>query len=204
MNPLKRLQEFGQSVYLDEIRRSWLVDGTLKSLIDGDGLRGVTSNPAIFHNAIAKAADDADAIARHARAGDGPLATYEALVIDDIRDAADMFRATYDGSGGRFGFVSLEVSPELANDTATTVAEGLHLWGLLDRPNVFIKVPATMAGLDAITKLTREGVNVNITLLFGLERYERVIDAYLSGLEQRLDDGNEIANVNSVASFFLS
>lgn len=204
MNPLKRLQDFGQSVYLDEIRRSWLVDGTLQRLIDEDGLRGVTSNPAIFHKAITGSADYAEAIARHARAGDGPAASYEALVVDDIRDAADLFRKTYDDSGGRFGFVSLEVSPELANDTATTVAEGRHLWQLLARPNVFIKVPGTAAGLDAIRQLTREGINVNVTLLFGLERYERVIDAYLVGLEQRLADGNPIAQVNSVASFFLS
>lgn len=204
MNPLKRLQEFGQSVYLDEIRRSWLVDGTLAKLIADDGLRGVTSNPAIFHKAITGSTDYADAIARHARAGDSPSAAYEALVVDDIRDAADLFRETYDSSGGRFGFVSLEVSPELANDTATTVAEGRHLWKLLDRPNVFIKVPGTHAGLDAITQLTRDGINVNVTLLFGLERYGEVIDAYLAGLEQRLADGNPIDDVNSVASFFLS
>ena len=204
MNPLKRLQEFGQSVYLDEIRRSWLNDGKLKGLIDDDGLRGVTSNPAIFHKAITGSSDYAEAIARHSAAGDSTAATYEALVINDIQDAADLFRETYDTSGGRFGFVSLEVSPELANDTAMTVAEGRHLWDLLDRPNVFIKVPATVAGLGAITELTRDGINVNVTLLFGLERYEGVIDAYLSGLEQRVADGKPIANVNSVASFFLS
>lgn len=204
MNPLKRLQDFGQSVYLDAIRRSWLTDGTLKGLIAEDGLRGVTSNPAIFHKAIAGSNDYAEAIAVHARAGDGAAATYEALAVQDIRDAADHFRDTYESSGGRFGFVSLEVSPELANDTAMTISEGRHLWELLDRPNVFIKVPATVAGLDAIRQLTRDGINVNVTLLFGLERYERVIDAYLTGLEQRVADGNPIANVNSVASFFLS
>lgn len=204
MNPLKRLQEFGQSVYLDEIRRSWLTDGTLQKLIDDDGLRGVTSNPAIFHKAIAQSTDYAEAIARHARAGDAPTTAYEALVIDDIRDAADLFQQTYGVSSGRFGFVSLEVSPELANDAATTVVEGRHLWRLLNRPNVFIKVPGTQAGLDAITQLTREGINVNVTLLFGLERYGRVIDAYLEGLEQRLDDDKPIDSVNSVASFFLS
>jgi transaldolase len=204
MNPLKRLQTFGQSVYLDEIRRSWLEDGTLARLIADDGLHGVTSNPAIFAKAITQSHDYDAAIAAHAAAGDDVLATYEALVIEDIQNAADAFRQVFDESGGRFGLVSLEVSPELADDTAGTVAEGRHLWRRLDRPNVFIKVPATLAGLEAITTLTREGVNVNVTLLFGLERYRQVIEAYLTGLEQRVADGASIAGVISVASFFLS
>lgn len=204
MNPVKRLQEFGQSVYLDEIRRSWLVDGTLARLIAEDGLHGVTSNPAIFAKAITQSHDYDAAIAAHAAAGDGVAATYESLVVEDIQNAADEFRQVYDESGGRFGLVSLEVSPELADDTAGTITEGRHLWRRLARPNVFIKVPATQAGLGAITALTRDGVNVNVTLLFGLERYRQVIEAYLTGLEQRVADGASIAGVISVASFFLS
>lgn len=204
MNPLNRLPEFGQSVYLDEIRRSWLRDGTLARLIADDGIHGVTSNPAIFAKSITQSHDYDDAIAAHAAAGDDVATTYESLVVEDIRDAADEFSKVFTTSGGKFGLVSLEVSPELADDAAGTIAEGLHLWRRLDRPNVFIKVPATLAGLEAITALTRAGVNVNVTLLFGLERYRQVIDAYLTGLEQRVADGNSIAGLISVASFFLS
>lgn len=204
MNSLKRLQDFGQSFYLDEIRRSWIRDGTLARFIAEDGLHGVTSNPAIFAKAITGSHDYDDAIAAHAAAGDDAATTYESLVVEDIQDAADVFRQVFDESGGRFGLVSLEVSPELADDTAGTIAEGKHLWQLLDRPNVFIKVPATRAGLEAITALTRDGVNVNVTLLFGLERYREVADAYLTGLEQRVADGKSIAAANSVASLFLS
>lgn len=204
MNPLKRLQEHGQSVYLDEIRRSWLEDGTLQELIDRDGLRGVTSNPAIFNKAIAQSGDYAAAIAALAARGATVEDAYEDLVVEDIGRAADMFRPTYDGSGGRYGFVSLEVSPEVAHDEEATYAEATHLWRRLGRPNVFIKVPATLAGLGAIRRLIADGVNVNVTLLFGLERYERVIDAYLAGLEDRLARGEGLRGVNSVASFFLS
>ncbi len=204
MNPLKRLQDFGQSVYLDEIRRSWLEDGTLQTLIDRDGLRGVTSNPAIFHKAIAQSNDYDGAIAALARGGGTVAQAYEDIVIEDIQRAADLFRPTYDGSGGSYGFVSLEVSPEVANDAEATYVEGTHLWRRLARPNVFIKVPATVPGLEAIRRLIRDGINVNVTLLFGLERYERVIDAFMEGLEQRRADGNGVRGVNSVASFFLS
>lgn len=204
MNTVKRLQEFGQSVYLDEIRRSWLVDGTLARLIAEDGLHGVTSNPAIFAKAITGSQDYDAAIRAHAKAGDDVATAYEDIVVSDIQDAADEFRKVFDESGGRFGIVSLEVSPELADDAAGTIAEGRHLWRRLDRPNVFIKVPATVAGLEAIQTLTRDGVNVNVTLLFGLERYRQVIDAYLTGLEQRVADGNDVSGAISVASFFLS
>ena len=204
MNPLKSLQEHGQSVYLDEIRRSWLDDGTLQTLIDRDGLRGVTSNPAIFHKAITQSDDYADVITRLARDGSDVARAYEDIVIDDIQRAADLFRPTYDGSGGKYGFVSLEVSPEVANDAEATYMEGKHLWQRLGRPNVFIKVPATVPGLEAIRRLIADGVNVNVTLLFGLERYERVIDAYMEGLEQRVAAGESALGINSVASFFLS
>ncbi|HZW99741.1 MAG TPA: transaldolase [Trueperaceae bacterium] len=204
MNPLKRLQEHGQSVYLDEIRRSWLDDGTLQTLIDRDGLRGVTSNPAIFHKAITQSDDYREAIARLARAGGTVADAYEDIVIEDIQRAADLFAPTHEASGGKYGFVSLEVSPEVADDAEATYREGKHLWQRLGRPNVFIKVPATAPGLDAIQRLIGDGINVNVTLLFGLERYERVIDAYVSGLEERLAAGKSVRGINSVASFFLS
>ncbi len=204
MNPLKRLTEFGQSVYLDEIRRSWLTDGTLKRLIDDDGLRGVTSNPAIFHKAITQSSDYDAAVAKLAAAGLDAAAAYEELVVADIKGAADLFRAQHDASGGVDGYVSLEVSPELAHDAEGTLAEARHLWGRLGRPNVFIKVPGTDAGLVAIEQLIAEGINVNVTLLFGMKRYRQVIEAYLAGLERRLANGEDVRGVQSVASFFLS
>lgn len=204
MNPLRRLYELGQSVYLDAIRRSWTTDGTLARLIADDGLRGVTSNPVIFHRAITQSDDYDAAIAELAAAGRDAASAYEELAVADIRAAADLFGAQHEASGGVDGFVSLEVSPELANDTAGTLVEARHLWKRLDRPNVFIKVPGTEAGLPAIEQLTAEGINVNVTLLFGLERYGQVVDAYLSGLERRHAEGESVAGVQSVASFFLS
>lgn len=204
MNPLKRLTDFGQSVYLDEIRRSWLTDGTLKRLIDDDGLRGVTSNPAIFHKAITQSNDYDEAVAALAASGLDASAAYEELVVTDIQGAADLFRAQHDASGGVDGYVSLEVSPELAHDAVGTLAEARHLWQRLGRPNVFIKVPGTDAGLEAIEQLIAEGINVNVTLLFGLKRYAQVVEAYLSGLERRLASGGDVRGVQSVASFFLS
>lgn len=204
MNPLKALTQYGQSVYVDEIRRRWLDDGTLKTLIERDGVHGVTSNPAIFEKAIAQTDDYAAAIAEAARQGKSVAATYEDLVIEDIQRAADLFRPQYEASDGRFGYVSLEVSPKLAHDAAGTVREARHLWQRLARPNVLIKVPATKAGLEAIRQLIAEGINVNVTLIFELARYREVIDAYLKGLEARQAAGEELARVFSVASFFLS
>ncbi len=204
MSILKRLQDFGQSVYMDEIRRSWLSDGTLQTLIDDDGLRGVTSNPAIFQKAIGQSSDYDDAVADLARRGVSVEASYEELVVSDIQNACDLFRPLYDGSDGRYGYVSLEVSPHLAHDTDGTIAEARHLWQRLERPNAFIKVPGTAAGLPAIRQLIGEGINVNVTLLFGLGRYREVIDAYLAGLEERVKSGEPVARVASVASFFLS
>ncbi len=204
MSSVKRLQEFGQSVYLDEIRRSWLTDGTLSGLIDADGLRGVTSNPAIFQKAIGESEDYDDAVEDLARRGVEVPQAYEDLVVSDIRAACDLFRPTYDASDGRFGYVSLEVSPYLAHDTDGTLREARHLWQRLDRPNAFIKVPGTRAGLPAIRQLISEGINVNVTLLFGLERYREVTEAYLAGLADRLAAGRTVERVASVASFFLS
>jgi transaldolase len=204
MNPLKALQTYGQSVYMDEIRRSMLTDGFLKTLIERDGLRGVTSNPAIFQKAIAETNDYDDTIAELVQAGISVEDIYEDLVVEDIQVAADLFRPTYEASDGRFGYVSLEVNPHLAHDTEGTVKEARHLWSRLARPNVFIKVPGTAAGLPAITSLIREGINVNVTLLFGLSRYTEVAKAYVAGLGQRHAAGNPTERVASVASFFLS
>lgn len=204
MNPLRKLQDFGHSVYLDEISRAMLQDGSLERLIREDGIHGVTSNPAIFEKAIANSDDyDAD-ITSLAASGKTVAQIYEDLVISDIRNAADAFREQYDASGGRDGYVSLEVSPLLAADEEGTVQEGLHLWQRLDRPNVFIKVPGTDEGVPAIRRLTAAGINVNVTLLFGIERYRQIALAYIEGLEDRLAAGKPLAGVESVASFFLS
>lgn len=204
MNPLKKLQDFGQSVYMDEIRRSMMSSGYLQTLIDRDGLRGVTSNPAIFQKAIADSDDYDEVIAAAHKKGTSVDQMYEDIVIEDIQNAADLFRPLYDANDGKYGFVSLEVSPKLAFDTEGTLKEARHLWQRLGRPNVFIKVPGTEAGLPAVTQLIKEGVNVNVTLLFGLERYRDVAEAYIKGLEERAGNGQDLKNVASVASFFLS
>ncbi len=204
MNPLKKLPDFGQSVYMDEIRRSMMHDGYLQTLIDRDGIRGVTSNPAIFEKAIAQTNDYDEAIAELAAQGKSTAEIYEDLVVKDIQDAADLFRPMYDENDGRYGYVSLEVAPDLANDTEGTVKEARHLWQRLGRPNTFIKVPGTAAGLPAITTLISEGINVNVTLLFGLERYRDVAWAYIEGLEKAVDAGKNLSRIASVASFFLS
>lgn len=204
MNPLKKLQDFGQSVYMDQLSRSLITEGELEMMIERDGLHGVTSNPAIFQKAIADSDDYDDTIRELSQQHTDVNDVYEAIVIRDIQMAADCFRALYDESDGAYGFVSLEVSPHLAHDTEGTLTEARHLWRELDRPNVFIKVPGTQAGLEAITTLIDEGINVNVTLLFGLDRYRDVAEAYLKGLEARADRGEPLARVASVASFFLS
>ena len=204
MNPLRQLAALGQSVYLDEISRHMLRSGDLKRLIRDDGLHGVTSNPAIFEKAIAGSDDYDEAIADLAQEGRAPEAVFEALAIEDIQDAADLFAEVHHSSDGNHGYVSLEVSPRLAHDTDATIEEARRLWSALARPNVFIKVPGTAAGLPAIRRLTAEGINVNVTLLFGLPRYQAVADAYLAGLDDRLAAGEPLHHVASVASFFLS
>ncbi|HEY0943304.1 MAG TPA: transaldolase [Steroidobacter sp.] len=203
-NPLRQVHQLGQSIWLDDIRRSWLRDGHLARLIAEDALAGVTSNPAIFAKAISEGAEYNDAITSLARAGRSINDIYEALALEDVQAAADLFQSTYRAAGGGDGFVSLEVSPHLADDTRGTVAEGLRLWQAFNRPNAMIKVPGTRAGLPAITELIAAGVNINVTLLFSVQRYREVVDAYLSGLEQRVAAGKPIDNVASVASFFLS
>ena len=203
-NPLRQVHQLGQSIWLDDIRRGWLRDGHLARLISEDALAGVTSNPAIFAKSISEGAEYNDAIASLARAGRDINDIYETLALEDVQAAADLFRATYDASGGTDGFVSLEVSPHLADDTQGTIAEGLRLWQAFNRPNAMIKVPGTEAGLPAITELIAAGININVTLLFSVERYRAVVDAYLAGLEKRSRAGKPIDQIASVASFFLS
>lgn len=203
-NPLRRLRALGQSVWLDDIRRAWLRDGTLARLIAEDGVTGVTSNPAIFRNAISDTRDYDAAIADLARRRFDARAMYEALVIEDIQGAADLLREIYETSDGHDGYVSLEVSPYLAHDTEATVAEAQRLWAAVDRANLMIKVPGTRAGLLAIRRLIAAGINVNVTLLFSVERYREAAHAYIEGLEAYASAGNAAERVASVASFFLS
>lgn len=203
-NPLRRVHALGQSIWLDDIRRGWLRDGYLARLIADDLVAGVTSNPTIFAKSISEGAEYNQDIAKLARAGRSFAEIYETLALDDVQAAADLFRQTFSTMNGADGFVSLEVSPHLADDTKATIAEGLRLWRAFNRPNAMIKVPGTEAGLPAITELIAAGVNVNVTLLFSVDRYRAVVDAYLTGLEQRVKAGKPIDKVASVASFFLS
>ena len=203
-NPLLKLHAFGQSIWLDYIRRQLIDSGELQRLIEEDGLCGMTSNPDIFEKAIEGSHDYDDAVRALARQGKSAEEIYDTLTVEDVVRAADLFRPTYDRLLGKDGFVSLEVNPHLARDTHGTVAEARRLWAALDRPNVFIKVPATLEGLQSIRQLISEGINVNVTLLFGLPRYRQVADAYISGLEARAARGLPVEGVASVASFFLS
>jgi transaldolase len=203
-NPLNRLAALGQSIWLDYIHREMFGSGQLRALITQDSLTGMTSNPAIFEKAIAHSTAYDEQILQLGSEGLDAGAAYEQVSLRDVQQAADEFRPVYDATQGHDGFVSLEVNPHLAHDTAGTVVEGRRLWQALNRPNVFIKVPGTRAGLGAITQLISEGISINVTLLFRLPRYREVIDAYLAGLEARVRQGQPIANVASVASFFIS
>ncbi len=204
MNPLVELQKYGQSVWLDNIRRSLIASGELKQMIDEDGLRGVTSNPTIFEKAISVSTDYDQAMRSLVDQGKNAGEIYEVLAIEDIQAAADLFLPVFEATSGRDGFVSLEVSPKLARDTEGTIAEAKRLFRLLGRRNVMIKVPATPEGIPAIEELTAEGMNINVTLLFSLERYEQVAGAYIAGLERLAAKGQSVGRVASVASFFLS
>lgn len=204
MNPLIKLHENGQSVWLDYIRRDMIHNGELKKLIEKDGLSGITSNPAIFEKAIANSSIYKDTINELREQGLPALKIYDILSIKDVQDAADCFQAVYDKTHGRDGFVSLEVNPHLAHDTEGTVAEARRLWQELNRPNVMIKVPATIEGLPAVTQLISEGINVNVTLIFGLQRYHAVMQSYIEGLKLRALNGKPLDGIASVASFFLS
>ena len=203
-NPLKKLETLGQSVWLDYIRRDLIASGELLRLIEEDGLRGMTSNPSIFEKAIADSHDYDEDIRAMALEGKDANAIYEALSQGDVQSAADAFRPVYERTDGKDGYVSLEVNPHLAHDTQGTIGEARRLGAALNRPNVFIKVPATSEGLPAIRQLISEGINVNATLLFGLPRYRQVAEAYIAGLEARADQEKPVKQCASVASFFLS
>lgn len=204
MNRLMQLKELGQSAWLDYIDRPLLDQGGLARLVAEDGVAGVTSNPAIFQKAIAGGTDYAGALDELAASCDDAKSLYEAVAIRDIQDAADILAPVYAETDTHDGYVSLEVSPELARDTEGTIAEARRLWHAVARPNLMIKVPGTPEGMPAIQTLIREGINVNVTLLFAREMYERTAEAYLQGLEQRKDDGHDVSRVASVASFFIS
>jgi len=204
VNPLLKLADLGQSIWLDFLSREMLVSGELVSLIQQDGVSGVTSNPAIFEKAIAGSICYDRAIVGLARQGMGAAGIYETLVVDDIRLTADLLRPLYDRLGGSDGFVSLEVSPHLAHDSAGTLLEARRIWERVGRPNLLIKVPGSWEGLAAIRQLIREGINVNVTLLFGIPRYRAVAEAYLDGLSERAARGLQLERTASVASFFLS
>jgi transaldolase/glucose-6-phosphate isomerase len=203
-NPLRALPIFGQSVWLDYIRRSLITSGELSRLIDEDGLRGVTSNPAIFEKAITGSSDYRAFLERPEIRTMDAKAIYEQLAIQDMQDAADLLRPVYEETSRRDGYVSLEVSPLLAYDTEATLHEARRLWQAVRRDNLMIKVPATPQGIVAVRELIGEGINVNVTLLFAQDAYEQVAEAYIAGLETHATRGGELARVASVASFFLS
>jgi transaldolase len=199
-----QLLDVGQSVWLDFIARGHLVSGGFDRLVRDQGVVGVTSNPTIFQLAIAEGHDYDESIQRGIAARLDDERLFEALAIEDIRAACDRLRAVYDATGGRDGRVSLEVSPRLARDTDGTIATARRLWQAVDRPNLMIKVPATAEGLPAVRALIAEGLSINVTLIFSLARYGQVVEAYLSGLEQRAATGRPLDGIRSVASFFIS
>src|SRR6201994_4871040 len=201
---LAELTQAGVSVWLDDISRERLRTGNLESLVRDFHVRGVTSNPTIFANALAKGDAYDDQIKDLAICGVTVEEAARMITTYDIRWAADVLRPVYDGSAGVDGRVSIEVAPGLARETAPTIAEAKQLWWLVDRPNIFIKIPATAEGVPAITATLAEGISVNVTLIFSLERYGEVIDAYMAGLEQAEANGHDISTIASVASFFVS
>ncbi|WP_394772055.1 transaldolase [Mucilaginibacter sp.] len=203
-NKVKQIHSFGQSIWLDFIDRTIISSGNLKKLINEDGISGVTSNPSIFEKAITGSTDYDNEIHMLAEGDRSNEDIFFGLAITDIKNATDLFRGVYDAAEGADGFVSLEVSPFLALKTEETAKQALKLWKEIDRGNVMIKIPATQPGLAAIRSSTVAGININITLLFGLPRYEEVVEAYLSGLEDRLAKDKAIDHISSVASFFLS
>ena len=205
MNPLKQLEACGQSPWLDYLKRSLIEKGELRTLIERDGLKGITSNPSIFEKAIGESDEYADALKQFQAQADHSISEiYEHLAIADIRAAADVLRPVYEQTQGRDGYISLECSPYLANDTEATIAEALRLWAAVQRPNLMVKVPATPAGIPAIRQLIGRGLNINITLLFSVTVYEQVVEAYISGLEDLKRAGGDISKIGSVASIFVS
>lgn len=203
-NPLKKLESLGQSIWLDYIRRDLIANGELEILIREDGLGGMTSNPAIFEKAIAESTIYDSVIQKMALDGKDVNTIYEAISQQDVQSAANVFKSLHKKTAGEDGYVSLEVNPHLAHDTAGTIEEGRRLWSALNKPNVLIKVPATTEGLLSIRELISDGINVNVTLLFSLPRYRAVAEAYVEGLEARVAKRKSIDQITSVASFFLS
>jgi transaldolase len=201
-NPLLEVQKYGQSIWYDNIRRGVLISGELRRMVEEGGILGLTSNPTIFEKAITQSTDYDEALRRLVVKGTAEI--YETMMAEDIRMAADILWPVYERTAGRDGYVSVEVSPDLAYDTANTVAEARRLWEIIGRSNLMIKVPATPQGLPAIEQLIGEGLNVNVTLVFALEMYEQVMGAYLGGLEKLLAAGRPADKVASVASFFVS
>jgi transaldolase len=201
---IAKLHEFGQSPWYDNITRAMVEGGGLATLVRDDGIRGVTSNPTIFEKAIAGGEDYDDAIRANTAKGTSIEDTFWDLAVSDIGRAADILRPVHDAAGGRDGFVSIEVSPRLAHETDATVTQAAELFGRLGRPNIMIKIPATPEGLPAITRTIGAGINVNVTLIFDLDRYAEVIEAYFAGLDALAANGGDLSRVNSVASFFVS
>ena len=202
--PLRRLSEEGVAVWLDDLSRDRLQTGNLQQLIDEKHVVGVTTNPTIFQAAITKSSRYDDDLRRNVAAGSDADTTVRDFTTDDVRAAADLLRPVHDATGGRDGRVSIEVDPRLAHDTEATVTQAGELWNEVDRPNILVKIPATVAGLPAITRTIAAGISVNVTLIFSIDRYREVMDAYQAGLEQRLADGHTVATIQSVASFFVS
>ncbi|MFC1936394.1 transaldolase [Chloroflexota bacterium] len=203
-NRSQKLFQLGQSLWYDNIQRRLLENGELAGMIERGEIYGVTSNPSIFNNAIAKSKDYDDDLIPLVEAGMSPMEAFEVLAVEDIRAAADLFKTLYEETDGGDGYVSLEVNPDLAHDTEATFEEASRLWDLVDRPNLMIKIPATKAGLPAVQQSISAGINVNVTLIFSIDRYVEVMEAYLVGLEARLAAGGQINDIASVASFFIS
>ena len=204
MNNSQRLYQLGQSIWYDNIQRGLLENGEFFSMISDGLIYGVTSNPSIFNNAISKSSDYDSDLLPMLKEGKPAIEIFETLAVKDIQDACDLFTNIYQESDGHDGFVSLEVNPTLANDTDATCEEVMRLWELVERPNLMVKIPATLAGIPAIERSIANGVNVNVTLIFSQDRYEKVMNAYLSGLEQRAKAGKPLDRIASVASFFVS
>lgn len=203
-NPLLQIKTQGQSVWYDNIDRAQLASGEFKRLLDEDGVVGVTANPTIFEKSISHGHAYDEQLSQLIREGKNTSEIYEALVIQDIRTVADLLRPIYDRTNGQDGYVSLEVSPELAHDTEGTLNEARRFWQMVARPNLMIKIPATPAGIPTIERALSEGININITLIFSLDSYKAVAEAYLNALESRNAEGKDISHIASVASFFVS
>ncbi len=201
---IQKLNQIGQSIWYDNIERKLLMDGTLEGMVSRGEIRGITSNPSIFNKAISQSDEYDEDIKSLTREGLSRENVYERLAISDIQAAADLFRPLYDQTDGGDGYVSLEVSPYLAHDTEQTISEANRLWNDVNRPNLMVKIPATKAGIPAITETIAAGINVNVTLIFSLDRYREVREAYLAGLEKRASAGKPVENIASVASFFIS